>query len=155
MASSATPSSPTGSARPETDAYYAAFFVPDLLNYLLSGGALSITFIPLFARYLQEGDAARGWRLLSNVVTILGGALLVATAAAFVSAPTLIAAWYPDFDAAQVELTVKLTRIVLFGPLFFLVGGLLRRRDGLRALHRGSADASCLQRLHHRRRALP
>ena len=116
-------------AGPETDAYYAAFFVPDLLNYLLSGGALSITFIPLFARYLQEGDAARGWRLLSNVVTILGGALLVATAAAFVSAPTLIAAWYPDFDAAQVELTVKLTRIVLFGPLFFLVGGLLNAAE--------------------------
>ncbi|MCP6725897.1 hypothetical protein NL526_27960, partial [Klebsiella pneumoniae] len=34
-----------------TDAYYAAFQIPDLLNYLLAGGALSIAFLPLYTRY--------------------------------------------------------------------------------------------------------
>ncbi|HET7259535.1 MAG TPA: lipid II flippase MurJ, partial [Candidatus Acidoferrum sp.] len=32
-----------------TDAYYAAFTLPDFLNYLVAGGSLSITFIPVFA----------------------------------------------------------------------------------------------------------
>ena len=30
----------------EADAYRAAFMLPDLLNYFLAGGALSIAFIP-------------------------------------------------------------------------------------------------------------
>ena len=30
----------------EADAYRAAFLLPDLLNYFLAGGALSIVFIP-------------------------------------------------------------------------------------------------------------
>ena len=34
----------------ETDAYYAAFTLPDFLNYLIAGGALSITFIPIFSK---------------------------------------------------------------------------------------------------------
>ena len=31
-------------AGPTTDAFYAAFQIPDLLNHLLAGGALSIAF---------------------------------------------------------------------------------------------------------------
>ncbi len=42
-------------ASPETDAYFAAFTIPDFLNYLLAGGSLSITFIPIFSRYVAQG----------------------------------------------------------------------------------------------------
>ena len=35
-----------------TDTYYAAFTLPDFLNYLVTGGSLSLTFIPVFAQYL-------------------------------------------------------------------------------------------------------
>ena len=34
----------------QTDAFYTAFLIPDLLNYLLAGGALAIAFIPLYNR---------------------------------------------------------------------------------------------------------
>ena len=34
----------------EMDAYRTAFQIPDLLNYFLAGGALSIAFIPMYAR---------------------------------------------------------------------------------------------------------
>ena len=37
-------------ASASTDAFYAAFQLPDLLNYFLAGGALSIAFIPLYNR---------------------------------------------------------------------------------------------------------
>ena len=39
-----------------TDQYVAAFRIPDFMNYLLAGGFLSITFIPIFSRYLAEDD---------------------------------------------------------------------------------------------------
>ena len=40
-----------------TDAYYAAFQIPDLLNYFLAGGALSIAFVPYYSRVLARSRA--------------------------------------------------------------------------------------------------
>jgi len=37
-------------ANASTDAYNAAFTLPDFLNYLIAGGYLSITFIPVVAQ---------------------------------------------------------------------------------------------------------
>src|SRR5580698_2169882 len=43
-------------AGPNTDAYVAAFTVPDWLNYILAGGTASITFISIYARHLSKGQ---------------------------------------------------------------------------------------------------
>jgi len=40
---------------PELGAYLAAFRVPDLIFYLVAGGALGSAFIPTFASYLAQG----------------------------------------------------------------------------------------------------
>ncbi|MEA2009788.1 MAG: lipid II flippase MurJ, partial [Actinomycetota bacterium] len=45
-----------------TDQYVAAFRIPDYANYLLAGGFLTITFIPIFSKYLADEDEAEGWR---------------------------------------------------------------------------------------------
>ena len=37
-----------------TDAYYAAFQIPDMLNYLLAGGALTVAFVPFYTRVRGE-----------------------------------------------------------------------------------------------------
>src|SRR3954454_8831766 len=38
----------------QTDAYVAAFTLPDWLNYILAGGTASITFISIYTRYLSQ-----------------------------------------------------------------------------------------------------
>src|ERR1700694_5926743 len=38
----------------QTDAYVAAFTLPDWLNYIVAGGAASITFISIYTRFLAE-----------------------------------------------------------------------------------------------------
>src|SRR3989304_128087 len=63
-------------ATPETDAYFVAFTIPDFLNYLLAGGSLSITFIPIFARYLAEGKEEEGFRSFSTIATVMGVGML-------------------------------------------------------------------------------
>ena len=45
----------------ESDMYFAAFVVPDIINYLLAGGFMSITLIPLLSKRFSE-DEADGWR---------------------------------------------------------------------------------------------
>ena len=39
----------------QTDAYVAAFQIPDWLNYILAGGTASITFISIYTRHTSRG----------------------------------------------------------------------------------------------------
>ncbi len=52
----------------DADIYFTAFVVPDFLNYLLAGGYVSITLIPLLSRRFEE-DEADGWAFFSTVFT--------------------------------------------------------------------------------------
>jgi putative peptidoglycan lipid II flippase len=109
----------------QTDAYYAAFQIPDLLNYLLAGGALAIAFTPLYLSALQEGEDSAD-ALLRTVLGTLGAIAVVLTVALWIGADALVALQFPSFDAETRELTVALTRIVLPGQIFFVAGGIVR-----------------------------
>jgi putative peptidoglycan lipid II flippase len=109
-----------------SDAYYAAFQIPDLLNYFLAGGALSIAFIPFYSRVLaQHGDLAAE-QLLAKVTGTMGAIALTATALLWWQAEALIALQFPRFTPETQALTVRLTRIVLPAQIFFITGGILR-----------------------------
>ena len=41
----------------QADVYWVAFILPDFLNYLLAGGALSLVLIPLLQSAAQRGGA--------------------------------------------------------------------------------------------------
>lgn len=108
-----------------TDQYVAAFALPDFLNYLLAGGFLAITFIPIFSRYLADEDEQGGWAALSAIIRPITIGIVAFVAIGWVAAPTVIAGLFPDFAAAEVDQTVRFTRIVLPAQVFFVVGGLL------------------------------
>jgi putative peptidoglycan lipid II flippase len=112
-------------AGPATDAYYAAFQIPDLLNYLLAGGALSVAFLPLYTRHLARGDDAAAEHLFATVLGTLGVVAAAATAALWWWAAPLVALQFPRFDAPTQALTVHLTRVVLPGQICFFVGGII------------------------------
>ena len=108
-----------------TDAYYAAFQIPDLLNYLLAGGALSIAFLPLYTRHLAADDQAGADRLLATVLGTLTAVAAVATVLLWWFAEPLIALQFPRFDEATRATTVHLTRIVLPAQVLFISGGIV------------------------------
>lgn len=108
-----------------TDAYYAAFQIPDLLNSLLAGGALSIAFLPLYTRHLAARDEAAADHLLATVLGTLTTVAAVATAVLWWFAEPLIALQFPRFDAPTQAMTVHLTRIVLPAQVFFIAGGII------------------------------
>ncbi len=108
------------------DAYYAAFQIPDLLNYLLAGGALAVAFTPLYLKTLrQEGDAS-AHRLFQTVLGTLGMGVVLATGILWFYAEELVDLQFGAFDPETRELTVFLTRIVLPGQIFFVAGGIVR-----------------------------
>lgn len=110
----------------EMDAYRAAFQIPDLLNYFLAGGALSIAFIPMYARVRGRDGEAAAQRLFAVVLGTVSGIALLATLLLWWWADALIALQFPRFDAETQALTTHLTRIVLPAQVCFVAGGIVR-----------------------------
>jgi len=108
-----------------TDAYYAAFTLPDFLNYLVAGAFLSLTFIPVLTRCIAENREEDGWRVFSTVTTFMGLALAGLVIVGEIFAPQLATAIAPGFHASEKEHVVFLTRLMLPAQLFFYEGGIL------------------------------
>src|SRR5687767_15556449 len=54
-----------------TDAFFAAYRIPNLLRDLFAEGALSAAFIPTFTDYSQNKGKEEAWRLANIVLNIL------------------------------------------------------------------------------------
>jgi putative peptidoglycan lipid II flippase len=107
----------------EADAFYAAFYLPDMISYFLVGGAASITFVTILTRYRDTGREAEGERSLSVILTtmalVLGGAILIAE----LVAPSYVRWMFPGFQGPKAALCIELTRILLPAQLCFFGGG--------------------------------
>jgi putative peptidoglycan lipid II flippase len=112
-------------AQSHTDAYVVAFTIPDLLNYLVAGGALAITFIPILGSLLEKGEEAESYRVLSIVATFMGLILIIGTVLCEIFAPAILHWYQPKFTADQLIECTLMTRILIPGPLCFCLGGLL------------------------------
>jgi putative peptidoglycan lipid II flippase len=106
-----------------TDAYNAAFQLPDMIAYFLVGGTASITFIAILSRYRESGDEAEGERALSVILTVMVCVLLVAAALGAMFAPLYVRIFMPRFTPEEAALCTQMTRIMLPQPIFFFVGG--------------------------------
>ena len=109
----------------QTDAYYAAFTLPDFLNYLVAGASLSVTFIPVFAKYAAEDREDEGWRVFSIVVTFMGLVLAVLVVVGEIFAPQLVRVIAPGFQPEYQEQVVFLTRLMLPAQFCFYQGSIL------------------------------
>ena len=112
-------------AGPVTDAYYAAFQLPDMINYFLVGGVASISLVTILNRYRQADDEARADRALSVVLNgmlvVLGIGILLGE----IFAPVYTRIAFHNFDPERAALCTSLTRLLLPAQLFFFAGGVL------------------------------
>ena len=108
-----------------TDAYYAAFTLPDFLNYLVAGGSLSITFIPVFAQYVARDREEEGWHVFSTVITIMGVLLAGLVIVGEVFAAQLASAIAPGFKPEERAQLIFLTRLMLPAQICFYLGSIL------------------------------
>jgi len=95
-----------------TDAFLAAFRIPNLLRDLFAEGALSSAFVPTFTLERARGGNDRAWQLVNRVITamaVLLGLLGIATA---LFAPAILRVYVAGFDPQKMELTVTMTRIL-------------------------------------------
>ena len=107
------------------DAYEAAFIIPDFLTYLLAGGFLAITFMPILSRYLADGDTDGANRAFNIVIRPVFVVIVALTVIGFFAARWIIElAFGAGFDAEQLAEVTRLTRLILPAQIFFVLGGL-------------------------------
>src|SRR6202789_2769195 len=109
----------------QTDAYVAAFTLPDWLNYIVAGGTASITFISIYTRFLAEKREQDAQKTFSIIITVMTTVLIVGTVLAEIFTPQFAGWMFHGFTPEQMQLCVHLTRILLPAQIFFYVGGVV------------------------------
>lgn len=95
-----------------TDAFLAAFRIPNLLRDLFAEGALSSAFVPTFTAVKEREGAEAAWRLANRLFTVLAAILAGVTLAIFLFAPAIMRVYAAGFTPAKLDLAVTMTRIL-------------------------------------------
>ncbi len=109
----------------QTDAYVAAFTLPDWLNYIVAGGTASITFISIYTRFTAQKREADAQKTFSIIITVMTTVLVIGTVIAEIFTPQFAGWMFHGFTHEQMHLCVSLTRILLPAQVFFYVGGVV------------------------------
>ncbi len=104
---------------PQTDAYTAAFRIPDLLFTLIVSGAFAVAFIPVFIGYLEKKQEKEAWHVANSILNLIIIVTSVFAVVAFIFAGPIVKVLTPGFDPYRFQLTVNITRIMLVTPLLF------------------------------------
>jgi putative peptidoglycan lipid II flippase len=97
------------------DAFNAAFRIPNLLQNLFGEGALSASFIPVYAALVSRGERREADRVAGAVGALLALVVAILVLVGVFAAPLLVALIAPGFTGAKRALTVALVRILFPG----------------------------------------
>jgi putative peptidoglycan lipid II flippase len=107
------------------EAFQVAFQIPDMLFQLIILGAVAASFIPLFTD-LKKQSAKEAFEFTSSVMNILLLIFLIFSGfVAFFAYPLTEWRTGAAFTAEQIQITVTLTRLMLFAQLFFAISNFL------------------------------
>src|SRR5436309_1729229 len=93
----------------------AAFRIPNFLQNLFGEGALSASFIPVYAALLARGDRTAASRVAGAVAALLSLVTAGLVLLGVLLTPVLIALIAPGFSGAKRDLTISLVRILFPG----------------------------------------
>ncbi len=104
----------------ETDAFFVAFRIPDLLFNSLIYFLVATSFIPIFSEYLVANDKSKTWELSSNFINSMLMFLFAFTVLIEIFATEIVSFLAPGLGNESLSLAVKLTRIMI--PIVILGG---------------------------------
>lgn len=104
-----------------TDAFFAAFQIPNMLRRFFAEGALTAAFVPTFSETLVQEGEEKARELANLCFTLLTMLVALITLLGILFSPLIIKLMFPGFAAVpgKFELTVLLNRI-MFPYLFFI-----------------------------------
>jgi putative peptidoglycan lipid II flippase len=108
------------------DAYTAAFTVPDFLFFLITSGALAVTFIPIFNQRLVSGNKKSAWELSASLINLLAIISLIASVLIMVFADPLVRYIVaPGLNESSMSLAINMMRVIAINPFLFSISTVL------------------------------
>ncbi|MEZ6255593.1 MAG: murein biosynthesis integral membrane protein MurJ [Patescibacteria group bacterium] len=105
--------------------FYVADRIPNLIYSLLVVGTLSTVFIPIFTDELKK-DKDLAWKTASSVVNASLFVFLIFGLIVYIFAkPIVIAVSLGEFDLQQIDIAVRLMRIMLVSQVILLLSSFL------------------------------
>ncbi|MBU0607086.1 MAG: murein biosynthesis integral membrane protein MurJ, partial [Armatimonadetes bacterium] len=111
---------------PEFGVFVQAFRIPDLVYFLMAGGALRTGFVPVFSEYLAHGKREAAWRTFSVLLWVLLIFAVFLVGAGMIFAVPLARLVAPGFGEPEIAACARMMRVLFPAELFFVVGGLLQ-----------------------------
>ncbi len=108
-------------AEAASDVFNGAFRITNFLQNLFGEGALSASFIPVYAQALEKGDEREADRIAGAVAAILALVTAVIVLVGILAAPLVTELIVGGFSGEKFDLTVRLTRIFFPGAGIFVM----------------------------------
>jgi putative peptidoglycan lipid II flippase len=102
-------------------AFSAAFRIPNFLQNVFGEGALSASFIPVYAKLLAQGDKKEAARVADAVLTLLALATSVIVLVGVLTTPFFVGLFAYSFDPPTRALTIQLVRIFFPGAALLVL----------------------------------
>jgi putative peptidoglycan lipid II flippase len=99
----------------DADAWSAAFRIPNFLQNLFGEGALSASFIPVYAAFVAKGERRQADRVAGAVASILALVVSLIVLVGVLATPLLIDLIAPGFTGEKRVLTTSLVRLLFPG----------------------------------------
>jgi putative peptidoglycan lipid II flippase len=109
-----------------TDAYFAAFTIPDFFFFTLAAGALGVAFMPILSDRLHKSGRFSAWEIaawLMNLLTIIMA--VVAVIILIFARPLISHVVAPGLSPAQLDTATTIMRFLALNPLLFTLSGVL------------------------------
>ena len=108
------------------DAYTAAFTIPDFMFFILTSGALAVSFIPVFNQRLATGNKKSAWELSSSLINLFAIVTLITSVLIMIFADPLIRyVVSPGLDESGMVLAINMTRVIAMNPFLFSIATVL------------------------------
>ncbi len=108
------------------DAYTAAFTIPDFMFFILTSGALAVSFIPVFNQRLVTGNKKSAWELSSSVLNLMALATLIASILIMIFADPLVRYVVgPGLDEPGTILAINMMRVIAINPFLMSIATVL------------------------------
>ncbi len=108
------------------DAYTAAFTIPDFMFFILTSGALAVSFIPVFNQRLATGNKKSAWEMSSSLTNLLASITLISSVLIMIFADPLIRyVVSPGLDESGMILAINMTRVIAINPFLFSIATVL------------------------------
>jgi len=104
-----------------TDAFFAAFQIPNMMRRFFAEGALTSAFVPTFSEWYTKHGEEEARDLANICFTLLTIVLALVTVLGIVFSPVIVSLMFPGFAAnpEKLSLTILLNRL-MFPYIFFV-----------------------------------